>query len=221
MFPSLNPLAPIFIPECTGIAGLKPHAPIFIPVFNYNTVLNPLASVFEPAWVDTSVRSSSVVCDDQSPAETGVVVCEVVALQQAPPTVSSISKAVGENGVLQQATFSDVLSQPPGDLPQGSELLYTVEGKGLLMDIPVYNTCLAGTCSCTHLIASEFSQLKPCRFASYISGRGNVCEGRPVAKFIWEGVVQGFKIVDDNCDTSYNCRNYKTILEGDFLAEMC
>ena len=41
-----------------------------------------------------------------------------------------------------------------------------------------------------------------------------------MAEFIWEGVVQGFKIVDDGCSTFYACPNYKSILEGDFCAEM-
>ena len=101
-------------------------------------------------------------------------------------------------------------------------LLYTIDGGGGVPSIPVYETCLTGACSCTHVIGGASSQLKPCRFASFISGETNVMKGRPLdSEFIWEGVTRGFKIVDDTCNTSYTCRNYNSILEGAFYEEMC
>ena len=101
-------------------------------------------------------------------------------------------------------------------------LLFTIDGEGSLPSIQVHNDCLQGTCSCTHYIGTDLAQLKPCRFAPYISGEGNVFPGmHEQAKFIWEGVLQGFSIVDEGCDTSYSCKNYKTILEDGFYSEMC
>ena len=102
-------------------------------------------------------------------------------------------------------------------------LLYTIDGVAGMPTIPVYNTCMKGSCSCLHYIGNNIAQLKPCRFASYISGSScNVFPHQPeMAKYIWEGVLQGFKIIDDDCTTSYACNNYNSILDPGFYSEMC
>ena len=121
-----------------------------------------------------------------------------------------------------QATiFSPCSSKGTRRGPDG-DLLYTIDGRGEVPSISVYSSCLEGTCSCTHYIGGVTAQLRPCRFASFISGPTNVLGGRPEeSDFLWEGVTRGFKIVDSGCDTSYSCKNYKTILEGPFYEEMC
>ena len=37
---------------------------------------------------------------------------------------------------------------------------------------------------------------------------------------IWNGIFDGFKIVDDVAIPSYECQNYKSILDKKFVGEM-
>ena len=120
----------------------------------------------------------------------------------------------------------DPESNLSGDLGNQSidsnKLIFRVRGCINTPLINVYENCLAGTCNCIHLIGGRSTSLMPCRFAPFLSGQSNVLTQDPeMAQFIWEGVVNGFKIVDENCETEYFCKNYKSILENDFYKEMC
>ena len=107
------------------------------------------------------------------------------------------------------------------DIPLDEALLFTVVGQGDCPAINVYESCKNGTCTCVHFINNIPTQLKPCRFAFFLD-RDNVFDPSvcPGSKFIWEGVLQGFKIVDQNCPTSYVCKNYDSILGNKFHEEM-
>ena len=86
--------------------------------------------------------------------------------------------------------------------------------------INVYQSCLDGVCDCTYFIEGESSQLLPCRLASFL--KQSCFEISEVeSDFIWAGVTEGFKIVDPDCSTKYECKNYKSILEGSFYKEYC
>ena len=105
---------------------------------------------------------------------------------------------------------------------EGKNFLYSVVGSESLPTIHVYKSCIAGTCKCVHLIDGKPAQLLPCRFAPFLSGSSNVLtDSDEDCQFIWEGVVQGFKIVNKNCETGYNCKNYNSILQKPFFEEMC
>ena len=83
--------------------------------------------------------------------------------------------------------------------------------------IEVYRKCMEGTCQCIHYIGGRRSQLKPCRFASYIFNTKY-----PVSEeflFVFNGVVDGFDVIDVE-PPSYECPNYGSILEVDAHRKM-
>ena len=60
----------------------------------------------------------------------------------------------------------------------------------------------------------------PCRLACYLKQSCfNVSSTE--ADFLWSGVTEGFKIIDGECSTTYECGNYKSILEKQFYGEYC
>ena len=98
--------------------------------------------------------------------------------------------------------------------------VFTVDG----LDSPsikVYQSCVDGTCECVHLIGGESSQLLPCRLASFLQQDGLLDLSPEERKFLWSGFTEGFDIVDRDCDVSYECANYKSILGKQFYNEMC
>lgn len=99
------------------------------------------------------------------------------------------------------------LSESIGDQYENSKkLIFQVQGSVGTPVINVFEECLEGKCECVHLINGRSTNLMPCRFAHFLSGEGNVLAHDPeMAQFIWEGIVNGFKIVNDNCETSYFC----------------
>ena len=97
-----------------------------------------------------------------------------------------------------------------------------VENRDNLWTIEVFPNCKDGTCTCSHYINGNSTQLKRFRFVFFTQGEGNVFKDGPsVSKFLWEGVVQGFKIVDEDCKTSYTCRNYFVSFWGKSIARKC
>ena len=94
----------------------------------------------------------------------------------------------------------------------------------LLEDVPqlnVYGDCISGQCECRHLIGDVPAQLKPCRAAKFLFGPGALDSVSDQDRlFLWQGLMNGFKIVDDGCDASYVCKNYDSITGDEFKEEM-
>ena len=83
--------------------------------------------------------------------------------------------------------------------------------------IRIYDVCREGKCSCSHLIGGVPSQLKPCRAAPYLFGPSSLDSITEEEKdFLWRGLVGGFDIEDENCQSAYNCQNYDSILDEKF-----
>ena len=92
---------------------------------------------------------------------------------------------------------------------------------GGIPSVIVYDACIEGKCDCCHLIGDLPAQLKPCRAAQFLFGEGaldDISEDERI--FLWQGLVQGFKIVDPDCPASYQCSNYESITGDEFRAEM-
>ena len=87
--------------------------------------------------------------------------------------------------------------------------------------IKVFQSCVDGICQCEHFIGIEKSQLLPCRIASFLRQEGSIKINQIESDFLWTGFTEGFKIVDPGCNTTYDCRNYKSILDKKFYGEMC
>ena len=220
----LNPNCKAFIPRVGGGNG----APDTICTVPAEFFFNPECEVFIPRDVCKAPDNleASPLCGSLALGAMGMSKLNPLCTPFVPGRGRGQQVVVEETGVggLQQApSLIDPLStDTPGLGPVDRDLLFSIDGNQDIPEVCVYSDCLVGTCTCTHFIGSEISQLKPCRFAPFISGAGNVFPGRPdEAKFIWEGINRGFKIVDDDCDTSYTCSNYKTILEPQFYSEMC
>ena len=92
---------------------------------------------------------------------------------------------------------------------------------GDVMPISVHKACLEGVCDCRHFVGEFPSQLKPCRAAQFLFGP-NALSTIPLSErdYLWHGLVNGFKIVDEDCETSYSCKNYDSIINGEFKEEM-
>ena len=87
--------------------------------------------------------------------------------------------------------------------------------------ISVFDVCIAGTCDCRHSIGGVPAQLKPCRAASFIFGPNSLPTiSEEDRQFIWQGLVNGFKIVDPDCPATYSCQNYESIISDKFKDEM-
>ena len=67
------------------------------------------------------------------------------------------------------------------------------------------------SCSRSHELDHRTLHLNPCVFFDEQFG-GPVLD--PNASFLFDGVVNGFKIVDDDFEGSYHCQNYDSILLG-------
>ena len=73
------------------------------------------------------------------------------------------------------------------------------------------------SCSRSHELDHRTLQLNPCVFFDELFG-GPVLD--PNASFLFDGVVNGFKIVDDDFEGSYHCQNYDSILQKDASMDM-
>lgn len=74
-------------------------------------------------------------------------------------------------------------------------------------EFTVYDTCASGICSCTHTIGGATSQLLPCRFFVEAFLRG---DNDPDWDYILRGVIFGFRVINDNCEASYESSNYSS-----------
>ena len=76
--------------------------------------------------------------------------------------------------------------------------------------IPIFESCLLGTCLCKHFISGVRAQLRPCRAFAECYCRGGV---DPDWDYILRGICFGFKVIDAVCNSSYNLENYNSILK--------
>ena len=83
----------------------------------------------------------------------------------------------------------------------------------------IFSDCIAGICRCIHKIGGSVSQLKPCRIGNFLFSPDCSLQ-KDVVEEIWDGVCDGFRIIDDVGIPSYKCANYKSITEGRFHEEM-
>ena len=78
--------------------------------------------------------------------------------------------------------------------------------------------CPLGSCSGVHELEGVPIQLNPCAF--YDECFSNLSGRDPNADYIFTGVRDGFKIVDDTFGGSYACNNYSSILDPEFRSQM-
>ena len=104
---------------------------------------------------------------------------------------------------------------PNGDVSNGTEIIFTFVSEGGVT-VNVYDTCANGNCSCSHVIGGEQAQLKPCRFLYLYSIATD--EGKTLYKSLMSSIVDEAKVMDGSEqkeNISYDCKNYKSIFEGD------
>ena len=109
---------------------------------------------------------------------------------------------------------------PNGDVSNGVEIIFTFVSEGGVT-VNVYDACTNGTCSCSHVIGGEISQLKPCRFLYLYSLA--TAEGKDSYKTLMSSIVDGAKVMDGSQEKehiSYDCKNYKSIFEGNNKAKL-
>ena len=92
-----------------------------------------------------------------------------------------------------------------------------LSGEGKL--IRVFEGCVKGTCTCVHRVGDNLVDLKPCRAATFLFG-GDCTLPADMVMEIWNGLCDGFRIVDDVPIPSYYCTNYDSITKGVFKGEM-
>ena len=83
--------------------------------------------------------------------------------------------------------------------------------------IDVFSTCLAGTCDCSFVIGGAPSQLRPCRMFAECMCRG---ESDPDWEYLLRGACFGFRVIDQDCKSSYWCSNYTSITKPPVGEEM-
>ena len=125
----------------------------------------------------------------------------------------------GSSGDLPGGSSHLHVDVPPW-VPSGTVPLFTPVYEGI-PSIPVYHECIAGSCSCVYTIGGAPSQLKPCRAAQFLFGDSALTSVNNDDKmYIWRGLVNGFKIIDDDCPSNYCCENYDSITGEEAYAEM-
>lgn len=76
----------------------------------------------------------------------------------------------------------------------------------------VDSSCLSGTCVCVYVLSGMPCQLKPCRFFSEAFCRTDIDVD---AMFILQGIVFGFRVIDENCNVTYNIKRQRSSSAGE------
>ena len=119
------------------------------------------------------------------------------------------------------AIACDTVYTPVGEFSHDDDLLFTTPHYDSIPSINVFTSCVAGTCSFVHLIGQSRCQLKPCRAAQFLFGETALKTVDDSERlFLWQGLVKGFAIVDEDCPSAYNCPNYDSITGPEFYDEM-
>ena len=85
--------------------------------------------------------------------------------------------------------------------------------------VEIFSDCIKGCCSCENVVGVTQCDLKPCRVGSFLFGGECSLPHEDVVK-IWNGLCDGFKIVDVEFNSAYECENYLSITETKFKDEM-
>ena len=83
--------------------------------------------------------------------------------------------------------------------------------------VQVSADCYQGICKCTYTLDGAPTDLLPCRWASILFTKG---QGYINSAYVWQGICEGFKVVDETCDASYQCENYSSITTGSARDQM-
>ena len=78
---------------------------------------------------------------------------------------------------------------------------------------------IEGVCTCLNLIGGIHCNLRPCRVGFFLFS-GECPLHYETVITIWNGLCDGFNIVDEDCDAKYDCENYLSITQGYFRQEM-
>ena len=85
--------------------------------------------------------------------------------------------------------------------------------------VEIMEDCTRGDCSCENLVGGLHCSLKPCRVGEFLFN-GSCCLPESWVTAIWNGLCDGFKIVDEDFSSSYDCENYLSITQSHFRNEM-
>ena len=83
--------------------------------------------------------------------------------------------------------------------------------------IVVFMNCIIGACECVFDVRGATCQLRPCRMFAECMCRGDV---DPDWEYLLRGSCFGFRVIDSDCDSSYNCDNYLSITKHPIGSEM-
>lgn len=84
--------------------------------------------------------------------------------------------------------------------------------------VNVYNDCYSGSCTCSHVLAGNELQIKPCRVASVLFD-SKVSSSEDKWK-LFCGLTDGFDIVDTDNIPEYDCCNYNSKLQPEYKEKM-
>ena len=92
-----------------------------------------------------------------------------------------------------------------------------VSSKGRVVEI--FYDCTMGTCDYQNLVGSVHCNLRPCRVGGFLFD-GNCSLPAEEVRMIWDGLCDGFSLVDEGFSSSYECENYSSITDQKFCSEM-
>ena len=191
--------------------------------------------------VDIAIRGTNTLqadlgnpvgyCDvtayDVIPPKPGILVT-VVPTVATQPELDDVTIGVPPSAITSPRNVDTDFVPPPSDfsptvgefLPPASVPSCSLEFRGL-PPIHVYNECAQGNCDCLHFIGGKPAQLKPCRAAQFLFGQ-NALDSIPECErdYLWNGLVEGFRIADADCSASYSCINYDSITSDEYRDEM-
>ena len=85
--------------------------------------------------------------------------------------------------------------------------------------VEIREECTRGDCSCDNLIGGLHCSLRPCRVGKFLFD-GSCTLPSAWVNIIWNGLCDGFKIVDEGFSSEYDCENYLSITQSHFRGEM-
>lgn len=88
----------------------------------------------------------------------------------------------------------------------------TTRGSDHQVSILIYKSCIKGNCSCIFRIDGCRVQFKPCRVIVEAMLRG---DNDPDWNYVVHGACFGFNVIDGDCDSCYDSKNYASITAED------
>ena len=94
--------------------------------------------------------------------------------------------------------------------PKGDRHVFSIKlvehQSGCTAAVQIYDRCVRGVCTCTHLIAGGNAQLLPCRMFCELFLRGDT---DPDWEYLLRGATFGFRVINPSCDLSYDSRHHR------------